>query len=206
MVENIEFLGHASFKIKGSKIIYTDPYQITQEETADIILISHSHFDHFSPEDIKKILGKDTTIVSSTDCADQAKDLAEHVIGLAPGQNANVQGIIIDAVPAYNIGKTFHPKANNWNGYVFQMDATRYYFPGDTDLIPEMSGINTDIAFLPVGGTYTMDYKEAASAVSAINPKTAIPMHYGSVAGSVKDAEKFVKLVGDKGLLIPSKK
>jgi L-ascorbate metabolism protein UlaG (beta-lactamase superfamily) len=205
MVENIEFLGHVTFKIKGSKLIYTDPYQIGQDEPADIILISHSHYDHFSPDDIKKVLGKETTIVSCSDCAVQAKNLAEHVIGLLPGQEVNVQGVSISAVPAYNIGKSFHPKSNNWNGYVFQMDGTRYYFPGDTDRIPEMAGIETDIVFLPVGGTYTMDYKEAAAAVTDINPKTAIPMHYGSVAGSVKDAQKFVKLVGDKGLLLQEK-
>ena len=194
MLENIEFLGHATFKIKGSKLIYTDPYQIDDEESADIILISHSHFDHLSIEDIKKICNRNTTIVASTDCIESLKGLPGYTIGLLPFQNANVNGVHIDAVPAYNINKTFHPKENNWNGYVFELDGLRYYHPGDTDKIPEMNQIKADIVFLPVGGTYTMDYKEAASLVSIICPKKAIPMHYGSIVGKKEDAEIFAKL------------
>jgi L-ascorbate metabolism protein UlaG (beta-lactamase superfamily) len=205
-LENIEFLGHASFKIKGSKIIYTDPYEIFDEETADIILITHSHFDHLSVKDIKKISNENTTIVASKDCIDSLQNLPCYTIGLEPFQNVIINGVHIDAFPAYNINKEFHPKEKKWNGYVFELDGIRYYHPGDTDKIPEMERIKADILFLPVGGTYTMDHKEAASVVSIINPKKAIPMHYGTIVGSISDAEAFIQLVGDTGSLIPQKK
>jgi len=202
MIENIDFLGHATFRIRGSKVIVTDPYQITKPQKADIILITHSHFDHCSPKDIIKITGKKTTIAASKDCEKKLKGISEHIIGLDPYQNADINGVLIEAVPAYNINKNFHPKENKWNGYIFTLDGVRYYHPGDTDLIPEMKDIKVDVAFLPVGGTYTMDYKEAAEAVKVINPGIAIPMHYGSVVGSKKDAQQFVTLVGEKGKLL----
>jgi L-ascorbate metabolism protein UlaG (beta-lactamase superfamily) len=206
MLEHIEFLGHATFKIRGSKLVYTDPYKIEKDETADLILVTHSHFDHCSPDDVRKIAGPNTTIIGSKDCAESLRGLAGHFIGLAPFEKADVPGVSVEAVPAYNLNKTFHPRENNWNGYVFSMDGVRYYHPGDTDKIPEIDGIKADIVFLPVGGTYTMDFREAASVVSIINPKAAIPMHYGEVIGSEKDAKAFVKLVGDRGAIIPSKK
>jgi L-ascorbate metabolism protein UlaG (beta-lactamase superfamily) len=206
VLENIEFLGHATFKIRGSRLVYIDPYKIQQDDTADIILITHSHFDHCSPDDVKKISGQNTTIVGSKDCAESLKGLAGRFIGMAPFEKADILGVIVEAVPAYNLNKTFHPRANNWNGYVFSLDGVSYYHPGDTDKIPEMNGLRADVVFLPVGGTYTMDFREAASVVSIINPKAAIPMHYGEVIGSEKDAKAFVKLVGDRGVIIPSKK
>jgi L-ascorbate metabolism protein UlaG (beta-lactamase superfamily) len=206
MLEHIEFLGHAAFKIRGSRLVYIDPYKIEKDETADIILVTHSHFDHCSPDDVRKIAGQNTTIVGSKDCADSLKGLSGHFIGLAPFEKTDVLGVNVEAVPAYNLNKTFHPRVNNWNGYVFSMDGVRYYHPGDTDKIPEMNGIRADIVFLPVGGTYTMDFREAASVVSIINPKAAIPMHYGEVIGSEKDAKAFVKLVGDIGTVVPSKR
>jgi len=202
MIENIDYIGHATFRIRGSRIIIIDPYQIKKSEKVDIILITHSHFDHCSPEDIKKITGNQTTIVASRDCVKKLRGISENIIGLEPFQKAEIKGISIEAVPAYNINKNFHPRENKWNGYVFTMDRVRYYHPGDTDVIPEMKEIRADIAFLPVGGTYTMDYNEAVEAVTIINPKVAIPMHYGSVVGSKKDAEKFVTLIGEKGKLL----
>lgn len=202
MLENIKFLGHDAFKIKGSRIIYTDPYNIEDDETADIILVTHSHYDHLSLDDIKKICGENTTIVASNDCIEPLKGFPGHIIGLAPYENADVSSVHIDALPAYNINKEFHPKSNNWNGYLFELDGLRYYHPGDTDKIPEMNGIKADIVFMPVGGTYTMDWKEAAAAISLINPKKAIPMHYGSIVGSERDAEEFVKMVGEKGVIL----
>jgi len=202
LIKNIEFLGHAAFKIKGSALIYTDPYQIQKDETADIILITHSHFDHCSPEDVKKICGSETAIIASADCAGALKGLGGRFIGLTPYQTTQVKGVTVEAVPAYNIDKSFHPRSSNWNGYVFEMDSVRYYHPGDTDKIPEMDNVKADVVFMPVGGTYTMDNKEAASAVAVINPRAAIPMHYGAVVGSKKDAQEFVKLVGKKGALI----
>ena len=202
VLKNIEFLGHATFKIKGSALVYTDPYKLQKDETADIILITHGHFDHCSPEDVKKICGSETTIIASPDCAGALEGLGGRFIGLSPYQTAHVQGVTVEAIPAYNIDKSFHPRSSNWNGYVVEMDGIRYYHPGDTDKIPEMDNVKADVVFMPVGGTYTMDFNEAASAVAAINPRVAIPMHYGSVVGSEKDAIAFVKLVGDKGALI----
>jgi len=201
-LENISFIRHATFKISGSKIIYTDPFKIKEKDKADIILITHSHFDHCSTEDIEKLLGDDTTAVCSKDCTEKLKKIVPHVIGVEPYDEANVQGVHIKAVPAYNINKKFHPKVNKWNGYVFTMDGVTYYLAGDTDLIPEMKDIKVDIAFLPVGGTYTMNVEEAAEAVKMINPKIAIPMHYGSIVGNVGDAERFLKLVGDVGHIL----
>jgi L-ascorbate metabolism protein UlaG (beta-lactamase superfamily) len=206
MWEHIEFLGHATFKIRGSSLVYTDPYKIGGGQPADLILITHSHFDHCSPEDVRKIAGQNTTIVASRDCAESLRGLAGRFVGLSPCEKVEVRGVSVEAVPAYNIDKSFHPKASNWNGYVFVLDGTRYYHPGDTDKIPEMNDLRVDVAFLPVGGTYTMDFREAAAVVSILDPKAAIPMHYGEVIGSEKDAKAFVKLVGDKGIIIPAKK
>ena len=198
-LENITFIGHATFKIVGSKIIYTDPFKIKNRDKADIILITHSHFDHCSIEDVEKLLNSETTAISSKDCVEKLEKIVPHVIGLEPYDEANVQGVHIKAVPAYNINKEFHPKSNKWNGYVFSMDGTTYYIPGDTDLIPEMKEISADIAFFPVGGTYTMDAEEAAEAAKIIAPKVAVPMHYGSIVGSSEDAKKFLDLVGEIG-------
>lgn len=203
MVDNVVFKGHATFKIKGSKIIYTDPYQISSEEPADIILVTHSHFDHCSLEDIRRLTVEKTKIISSKDCVGKLRELGCEVRGVEPGDTLDIDGVKIEVVPAYNIDKSFHPKSNKWNGYIFTLDGITYYHPGDTDKIPEMSNIKANVIFLPVGGTYTMDWKEAAEAVRLINPDLAIPMHYGSVVGSEKDAEEFVLLVGSRAKILP---
>ncbi len=205
MVEKIEFLGHATFQIKGSKTVYFDPYQLEIEEQADIILITHSHFDHLSIDDLKKIVRKDTRIICSKDCVKQVEPLVDEVVGIDPFEEAYVEEVRVESVPAYNINRDFHPRANNWNGYILTLDGVRYYHPGDTDKIPEMKDVKTDVAFLPVGGTYTMDYREAAEAVELIKPKYAIPMHYGSIVGSDRDAKKFVELIGSRGVIIEPK-
>ena len=204
MVENIDFLGHATFRINGSKTIYFDPYQLQSDNPADVICITHSHFDHLSLDDVKKIVHRDTVIVCSKDCVEQVTPIVNQVIGIDPFQNAEVGGVSVESVPAYNIDKEFHPKENNWNGYVVAMDGLRFYHPGDTDKIPEMKAVQTDVAFLPVGGTYTMDYKEAAEAVEVIDPRYAIPMHYGSIVGTDSDAQKFADLVESRAVIIKS--
>ena len=206
LMKNIRFLGHAAFLIEGSSTVYTDPYQLGGYRTlpsADIILITHSHFDHCSTDDARRLCTEKTIVLASHDCIDSLRGLPCSVRGISPNEEMQIADVRVTAVPAYNSGKQFHPRENAWNGYVFVVDGVRYYHPGDTDLLPEMDGIEADVAFLPVGGTYTMDAKEACEAVKRIRPKAAIPMHYGSVVGSVEDAKAFVRCVGDVGVLLP---
>jgi L-ascorbate metabolism protein UlaG (beta-lactamase superfamily) len=205
LLKNVRFLGHASFQIKGSSTVYTDPYQLESYRTlapADIILVTHSHFDHCSAEDIERLCISKTVVLASHDCIDSLKRLPCSVRGISPNEETLIAGVGITAVPAYNPAKQFHPRENSWNGYVFIVDGVRYYHPGDTDLVPEIDDIEADVVFMPVGGTYTMDAREACEAVKRIGPKAAIPMHYGSVVGSIKDAEEFVRCVGDVGVLL----
>lgn len=201
MIENIKWLGHDTFKIIGEKIIYTDPFQITKPDKADIILITHEHYDHFSPEDIKKILAPHTVLVLPADCAGKIK--AKEII-VKPGDKINVEGIEIEAVPSYNTNKKFHPKDKGWVGYIFKVSGKRIYIAGDTDYIPEMKTFkDIDIALLPVSGTYVMNAEEAVQAALDIMPKIAIPMHYGSIVGSEKDAHYFTeKLKGKVDVVI----
>ncbi|MFH1510324.1 MAG: MBL fold metallo-hydrolase, partial [Candidatus Woesearchaeota archaeon] len=190
---DIDWLGHASFRIRGSKTVYIDPFKLRTSEKADIILITHEHFDHCSPEDIKKIRADKTVVVCPRDCAEK---IGGDVKTMQPGDSAEIIGIGIEAVHAYNIGKSFHPKEKMWNGYIIEIDKQRIYHAGDTDVIPEMDGIKADIALLPVGGTYTMNYGEAANAVDKINPTYVVPMHYGTIVGAKEDAEKLKSICG----------
>jgi L-ascorbate metabolism protein UlaG (beta-lactamase superfamily) len=188
MVENIHWLGHASFKITGEKTVYIDPWKLKDGEPADIILITHDHYDHLSPEDIAKIATDKTWIVTTPDAA--AK-LTGNIKTVKPGDSIEVEGIKVEVVPAYNVNKDFHPKVNNWVGFIVTINNKRIYHPGDCDFMPEMKDVKADIALMPVGGTYTMTAEEAANAVNTINPEVAIPMHYDDIVGSKADAEKF---------------
>jgi len=188
MVKDIHWLGHDTFKITGEKLIYTDPYKIKRSDKADIILITHEHFDHCSPEDVKKIQGKDTVIVATTDCAGK---LSGNLKFVKPGDRIVVEGIEIEAVPAYNTNKQFHTKDKGWVGYIFAVKGQRVYLAGDTDYIPEMKSFKADIALLPVSGTYVMTADEAIKAALDIKPRVAIPMHYGAIVGSKNDAQRF---------------
>lgn len=191
MLEKISWLGHSSVKIGGDKIIYIDPWKLKDGEKADIILVSHSHGDHLSPEDIKKISKEDTVIITTPDCVSQ---LSGDVRAVKPGDEVTVSGITIEAVASYNKDKAFHPKANNWIGFVVTVGGKRIYYCGDTDFIPEMENIKADIVIAPVGGTYTMTAEEAAEAVNLIKPEVAIPIHYDDIVGSIEDAKKFKEL------------
>ena len=188
MTNNIHWLGHDTFRIEGEQLIYTDPFQIKKNDIAGIILITHEHRDHCSAEDIKKIQGPDTVIVTPADCA--AK-LHGNIKVVKPGDKLEVRGVTVEVVPAYNTNKQFHTKDRGWVGYVFTVKGQRIYLAGDTDYIPEMKNIKADIAMLPVSGTYVMTADEAAQAALDIKPKVAIPMHYGSIVGAKEDALKF---------------
>jgi len=201
---NLEFrrIAHDTFRIQGSKVIYTDPFKVTEADEADIVLISHEHFDHLSPEDLQKVTSAKTRVVASVSCKDGLKHVkAKETKFLEPGGKASVDNVQIEAVPAYNVnkfrepGKPFHPKEDKKLGFVIVMDGTRIYFAGDTDLIPEMKSIQCDIALLPVSGTYVMTVEEAVEAAKAIKPKIAVPMHYAAIVGSDADAKQFKSLV-----------
>ncbi|MBF0542364.1 MAG: MBL fold metallo-hydrolase [Nitrospirae bacterium] len=203
MLENIKWLGHDTFRIAGKKLIYLDPFKIKNHEAADIIFCSHSHHDHCSPEDIVKLLGKNTIIIAPADCLKILKinslKTVKEIKAIKPGDTLDIDGIKIKAVPAYNTNKQFHPKSNQWVGYIITIDGNTIYFAGDTDHIPEMKNIKgIDIAMLPVSGTYVMTAEEAASAAIDISPKIAIPMHYGTIVGSKTDAERFASLLKGK--------
>jgi len=201
--KKIHWLGHDGFRIDGEQAIYIDPYQIAGGPPADLVLITHEHFDHCSPEDVAKIQGRQTVIVTEKD---SAKKLSGDIRTVAPGDRITVNGVTIEAVPAYNTDKAFHPKAKGWLGFVFEVDGVRIYHAGDTDHIPEMGHIRTDIALLPVSGTYVMTAAQAVDAALAISPKIAVPMHYGAVAGTADDAQAFKKsLEGKVDVRIPSK-
>lgn len=190
MIENIHWLGHDTFKITAEKTIYTDPFKISKRDNADIILITHEHYDHCSPEDVKKVRGTETVIIATPDCA--AK-LSGDVKSVKPGDKIKVNDIEIEAVPSYNTNKQFHTKDRNWVGYIMTVNGMRIYLAGDTDYIPEMKSFQADIALLPVSGTYVMTAEEAVQAALDIGPKIAIPMHYNSIVGTENDAERFAE-------------
>lgn len=189
-LKKIHWLGHDAFRVDGTKIIYFDPYEIKGGPPADVILISHEHFDHCSPSDVAKVQQPGTVIV--TDAA-SAKKLSGTVRVVKPGDRLEVDGVVIQVFPAYNVNKKFHPKSAAMLSFVVTLDGVSYYHAGDTDLIPEMKGLEVDIAFLPVSGTYVMDAAEAVEAAKTIAPKIAIPMHYGAIVGSEEDARRFQK-------------
>ena len=189
----IDWLGHASVRMLGSKIIYIDPWKIKNPVPADIVLITHGHYDHCSPEDIEKIRKENTIVMAPENCA---AGLGARAV--KPGDTIEIEGVIIKMVPAYNIGKKFHPRNSGWVGYVISIDGKTIYHAGDSDAIPEMEEIKTDIAFLPVGGTYTMNAREAAEIAGKMKPQLAVPIHYNSIVGSYKDAEDFKRYCGCK--------
>lgn len=198
----LEWIENSAVRIDCDQVIYIDPFRIkVSQPKADIVLITHEHYDHCSIEDLHKIVQPSTVIITVAGCQSKLSSIVSgirDVIVLSPGQEAMIGELRIRAVPAYNIGKPFHPKENEWVGFVLDFDGTLIYHAGDTDLIPEMRNLRVDIAMLPVGGTYVMDAHQAAEAANLIRPKIAIPIHFGSVVGSVADAGIFARECGCK--------
>lgn len=192
MEPKIEWLGHASFRIRSDRgIIYIDPWKIEGEPKADIIIVTHTHPDHLSEDDISKLMKPGTMILGSRDVKEKITD----AVDLLPGGSKEVKGIKVEAVRAYNPKKEFHPKENDWIGVVLDIDGYRVYHTGDTDIIPEMRELKAiDVALIPVGGTYTMTCDEAAKAIKLFNPKKAVPMHWGDIIGGEEDARKFKEM------------
>ena len=178
-----EVLNHACVRIEGSKILYFDPFKIEGEpHDADYIFITHSHYDHESPEDIEKVKNAETVLITYND--------------MKPGDEKSFDGLKVRAIAAYNKIKPFHMKSNGWVGYLVTLDDTEFYIAGDTDNTPEARAVHCDVCFLPVGGTYTCDAKQAAALAKAIAPRIeAVPYHYGSIVGSSADAELFRSLL-----------
>ncbi len=189
IVDKIEWLGHDGFAIKtAAATIVIDPFELAVPVPADLLLITHPHYDHCSIDDINAVKKPSTVIITE---AESAGKLSGDVRVVKPGQTLEVEGFSIEAVPAYNINKSFHPKAKNWLGFIVTIDGKRVYHAGDTDLIPEMETISVDVALLPVSGTYVMTADEAIEAAKRLKPEIAIPMHYDSIVGSTDDAAHF---------------
>ncbi len=198
----ITWTGHAGFKIlHGNKKMYIDPYKLSNKYEnifdADIVLITHNHFDHLSIEDLKNIINERTVIVSAQECLSQLKSLkVKDLIGIDPRNNEKLDDLVVEAVPAYNVNKDFHPKDDKKIGFILKFGNDRIYHTGDSDIIPEMKDTNPTIVLIPVSGTYVMTAEEASKAVNElINPKIAIPMHYGTIVGNKEDAIRFSELV-----------
>ncbi len=210
----LKWLGHSGFLIKNSKVIYIDPYKISESsEKADLIFITHSHYDHCSIEDINKIVKEGTKIIIPADCQSKITRFDVPIKMEITEQYQEMDffngEIKVSVFPAYNIDKHFHPKEGEWLGYLIKMEDVLIYHAGDTDVIPEMQKLTgykqqgkEFIALLPVGGRFTMSAEEAVEAAKIIQPNLAIPMHYGSIVGTEKDAQEFKELCEENNIRV----
>ena len=193
MLERLTWFRQAAIRYAGAGLtLYIDPWGTSPEDPkADLILITHAHYDHVQPNEISRLSGPGTKIVAPHDVA---KELSGDVTAVAPGESHEVAGVRFETVPAYNVAEErldMHPKANRWVGYVLELDGRRYYHGGDTDALPELEALRTDVAMVPIGGTFTMDYREAAGLVRAMQPKVAVPIHFGFVVCSPSHGALF---------------
>ncbi len=196
MKENIEVFTQSSIRIRyDEKTIYVDPFEMKEEpKDADYIFITHNHYDHYSPDDIKKVACKESILVVPEKMVSRAEDLKPYLgrIYAVTADSYNcVEDLEFETIPSYNISKEFHPKSDGWVGYILCLGEHRVYIAGDTDATPEAKEVDCDVALVPIGGTYTMNAKEAAELVNILQPKLAIPTHYGSIVGSYEDADVF---------------
>lgn len=193
MLESITWYRQSALRFTdGELTLYIDPWGTDDAAPpADLILITHAHDDHLQPNDIARLSAAGAKIVAPSDVA---AELSGDVTAVSPGESHEVAGVRFTTVPAYNTAEArlqMHPKANRWVGYVLELPRGTYYHAGDTDHVPELDDVKTDVAFLPIGGTYTMDVEEAAGLARSIDPRIAVPMHYGFVVGSPNDGERF---------------
>ncbi len=200
MTENIDVFEQNSIRITDRMgRIYIDPFKMSEDpHDAAYVLITHDHYDHFSPDDIKKVVSDRTILVVPEKMEAKAQglsDVVSKIVSVKPGVYRAIDGLELETVPAYNILKPFHPKNAEWVGYILRVDGKRIYIAGDTDATKEAKAVKCDIALVPIGGTYTMDARKAAELVNAIRPSVAIPVHYGTVVGSPNDGEIFAEHV-----------
>lgn len=193
-------LVHSTVKLEDNGIVvYIDPYMIDKSyNDADYIFITHGHYDHYSEEDIEKVKKDSTVFVITNDLEEKIKKHGNKYIVVHPNEEYNLKNISFKTVAAYNVNKKFHPKENNWVGYLIELNGTTYYIAGDTDITEDAKKVRADVVFVPVGGTYTMTYSEAAELVNYIMPKVAIPIHYGTIVGSKEDAYMFRDMLDSK--------
>lgn len=199
MLKGIEVLCHSSIRIEKGNVIYFDPFEIKRKyNDADLIFITHDHYDHYSEEDIDKIRKENTIIIVPEQLLEKVIKLGfekDNIMIVKPNEKYEIEGMQIETIPAYNVNKPFHPKQDGWVGYILVIEGIRYYIAGDTDITSENQNVKCDVAFVPVGGTYTMDSKEAAKLANHILPKMAVPIHYGEIVGTKQDAIDFVNLL-----------
>ena len=198
----VHWLGHDSFVLQGSRTVVLDPFKAKGDYRADVLLISHEHFDHLSEDDVRRFSDKGTVMVAPQQCEGPLRGFANDKRIVEPWQTLDFGGVKVETIPAYNLnkfrepGKAFHPKEDRKVGYLVTVDGVRFYHAGDTDGIEEMKSINADVAFLPVSGTYVMTAEEAAEAAGSMKAKVVVPMHINKLVGTMADAERFKKLVG----------
>ena len=201
---NITVNTQSSIRIGGPKVLYFDPYLIpAAAHDADLIFITHEHYDHFEPESIARLKKEDTLLVAPESMKKKALSesgiVPDNCLFYQPGESFEAGGVAIETIPAYNKLKPFHPKGKKWQGYVVTLDDTRYYVSGDTDVNEEIKKVHCDVALIPIGGFYTMDWKQAAEYIAQIKPQAVIPTHYGSIVGNKTDGEDFRKRLESLG-------
>lgn len=203
MIDKISINTQSSIKIMGDKVVYFDPYKIEENmNDADYVFITHNHYDHYEVESIKKVMNDKTKIVIPDSIAGEVLGIlpASNIVGVVPNEYYEIDGLKIETVSSYNTEASFHPKNKEWVGYIILINDERIYVAGDTNMVDENKNVSCDIALVPIGGTYTMDYKEAAEFINIIKPKYVVPTHYGSIVGDKSDFNKFLDLL-DKDII-----